>query len=158
MKMITVKVREVVLDSLQNPLLLLVDMDETFVLPIGIGFWEAQAIVLKLQGQVPPRPMTHDLIKTLCTELGAAVKKIVVSDIKESTFYAEIHIHTTQGRDRVIDARPSDAVALALTVGCPIFISGKVAAHTISIKDLIEETGSEPQDYGDSDEGGPHLH
>lgn len=156
--MITVKVREVVLDSLQNPLLLLVDMEETFVLPIGIGFWEAQAILLKLQGQLLPRPMTHDLIMALCTELGAAVQKIVISDMKESTFYAEIHIHTTGGRERVVDARPSDAVALALTVGCPIFISSKVAAHTISIKDLIEEQGAEPPDYGDPDESGPHLH
>lgn len=156
--MITVKVREVVLDSLQNPLLLLVDMEETFVLPIGIGFWEAQAIVLKLQGQLLPRPMTHDLIMALCTELGAAVQKIVISDMKESTFYAEIHIHTAGGQKRVVDARPSDAVALALTVGCPIFISSKVTAHTISIKDLIEETGAEPPDYGDPDESGPHLH
>ncbi len=156
--MITVKVREIVLDSLQNPLLLLVDMDETLVLPIGIGFWEAQAIVLKLQGQVPSRPMTHDLIKTLYAELGATVQKIVISDIKESTFYAEIYIHTAQGQELVVDARPSDAVALALTVGCPIFISSKVAAHTISIKDLIEETGPEPHEYGDPDEGGPHLH
>jgi uncharacterized protein len=154
--MISVKVREVVLDSLQNPLLLLVDMDETFVLPIGIGFWEAQAIVLKLQGQVPPRPMTHDLIQALYAELGATVQKIVVSDIKESTFYAEIHIQTAQGRERIVDARPSDAVALALTVGCPIFISSKVAAYTISIKDLVEEPDS--QEYGDPDEGGPHLH
>lgn len=156
--MIAVKVREVVLDSLQNPLLLLVDLDETMVLPIGIGFWEAQAIVLKLQGQVTPRPMTHDLIKNLCAELGAAVQKIVVTDLKDSTFYAEIHMSAPRDRELVVDARPSDAVALALTVGCPIFISKNVAAQTISIKDLIDEAGTDPVDYGDPDEGGPHLH
>ena len=156
--MIEVKVREVVLDSEHNPLLLLVDMEETMVLPIGIGFWEAQAIVMKLQGQVPLRPMTHDLIKNLCADMGAAVQKIVVTDIKESTFYAEIHISTAQGGQLVVDARPSDAVALALTVGCPIFISSVIATHTISIKDLIEEAGDDPGELRDPEESGPHLH
>ncbi len=156
--MIAVKVKGVVLDAQQNPLLLLVDMDETMVLPIGIGFWEAQAIVLKLQGQIPPRPMTHDLIKSLCAALGATVHKIVVSDIKDNTYYAEIHMSTGRGRQLIVDSRPSDAVALALTVGCPIYISSKVAAYTISIKDLLEEADTETSLYGDPDDSGPHLH
>lgn len=156
--MISVKVREVVLDPVQNPLLLLVDMDETIVLPIGIGFWEAQAIVLKLQGHLPPRPMTHDLIKTLCADLGATVEKIVVSDMRDSTFFAEIYLKTSAARELVVDARPSDAVALALTVGCPIYLSEKVSPYTISLTDIVEETELEPPDYGDSDDSGPHLH
>ena len=105
--MIAVKVKGVVLDAQQNPLLLLVDMDETMVLPIGIGFWEAQAIVLKLQGQIPPRPMTHDLIKSLCAALDATVHKIVVSDIKDSTYYAEIHMSTGRGRQLIVDTGPA---------------------------------------------------
>jgi len=155
---IAVKAKEVVLDSQHNPLLLLVDMDETMVLPIGIGFWEAQAIVLKLQGQLTPRPMTHDLINNLCQDLGAAVRKVVVTDIRESTFYAEIHLTDSRQQEVVVDARPSDAVALALTVNCPIFISNKIAAYTVSIKDLIEETDPDPRGFGDPEEGGRHLH
>lgn len=155
--MIPVKVREVVLDPVQNPLLLLVDMEETIVLPIGIGFWEAQAIVLKLQGHVPPRPMTHDLFKSLCKHLDVSVEKVVVTDIRESTFFAEISLKTPND-ELVVDARPSDAVALALTVGCPIYISSKVASQTLSIKDLVEEQAGEQDEFGEPDEGGPHLH
>lgn len=152
--MIPVKVRDVVLDSVQNPLLLLVDINETIVLPIGIGFWEAQAIVLKLHGHLPPRPMTHDLIKSLCHELGAKVVKIVVNDIKDNTFYAEIYF-TAADRELVIDARPSDAVALALTVGCPIYLTDKVAAYTISLQELADRSS---ESSGDPHEGGPLLH
>jgi bifunctional DNase/RNase len=154
---IPVKVKEVVLDPVQNPLLLLVDLEESIVLPIGIGFWEAQAIMIKLQGHIPPRPMTHDLFKSLCNHLNVTVEKVVVTDLRESTFFAEIYLKSSQ-QEMVIDARPSDAVALALTVGCPIFISGKVAAYTFSVKDLIEEKGLEMPDSSEPDEGGPHLH
>ncbi len=156
--MIPVKVKEVVLDSVQNPLLLLVDMEETMVLPIGIGFWEAQAIVLKLQGHIPPRPMTHDLFKFLCDSLGATVEKVVVHDIKESTFYAAVYLNTVGG-ELLIDARPSDAVALSLTVGCPIFIGKKVMPYTVSLKDLVEEDPPDPSGFGDpEDSGGPLVH
>lgn len=152
--MISVKVREVVLDQAHNPLLLLVDMDESLVLPIGIGFWEAQAIVLKLQGHVPPRPMTHDLLQTLCGYLGATITKIVVNDIRENTFFAELFL--ARGEEEiVIDSRPSDAIALALTVGAPIYISNKVAAYTVSLSDFVDEDST---DLSDSGESGPHLH
>ncbi len=156
--MIPVKVKEVVLDSVQNPLLLLVDMQETLVLPIGIGFWEAQAIVLKLQGHITPRPMTHDLFKTFCDRLDVTVEKVVVSDIKDSTFFAEVYLNTAGG-GLLIDARPSDAVALSLTVGCPIFIGKKVVPYTVSLEELIEKQPSEPEGFGDSeDSGGPLVH
>ncbi len=155
--MIPVKVKEVVLDHIHNPLLLLVDTDETIVLPIGIGFWEAQAIILKLRGHVTPRPMTHDLFGSLCKRLGATVEKVVVTDIKDSTFYAEISLKTGE-QEIVVDARPSDAIALALTVGCPIFISNKVIGYTVSVKDLMEEREVKPSEFGDPEDGGPHLH
>lgn len=155
--MIPVKVKEVVLDPVQNPLLLLVDMEETMVLPIGIGFWEAQAIVLKLQGHIPPRPMTHDLFKSFCEHLDVKVDKVVVNDMKESTFYAEIYLKTAGG-DLLVDARPSDAVALSLTVGCPIFIGKKVIPYTVSIKELIEEQASEPIGFGEPEDSGPLVH
>lgn len=156
--MIPVKVKEVVLDPVQNPLLLLVDLEESIVLPIGIGFWEAQAIMIKLQGHIPPRPMTHDLFQSLCKHMSVTVDKVVVTDLRESTFFAEIYLKNNSQQEMVIDARPSDAVALALTVGCPIFINSKVAAYTFSVKDLIEEKGSEIPEISEPDEGGPHLH
>ena len=159
--MIPVKVKEVVLDQMQNPLLLLVDLEETMVLPIGIGFWEAQAIILKLQGHLSPRPLTHDLIQSLCGRLGAEVTKIVITDMKESTFYAEIVLLQKSSREEiVVDARPSDAVALALTVGCPIFISSKVSTHTITIKDLMEERENEMVELDDleDEEGSSQVH
>lgn len=156
--MIPVKVRDVVLDQVQNPLLLLVDLEETMVLPIGIGFWEAQAIILKLQGHITPRPMTHDLFKSFCGHLGVKVQKVVICNIKESTFFAEIGLKNSEGREVVLDARPSDAVALALTVGCPIFMARKVVPYTVSIKDLVSAQGEAPDRFGEPDEGGPHLH
>ncbi|MFY9503870.1 MAG: bifunctional nuclease family protein [Dethiobacteria bacterium] len=155
--MIPVKVKEVVLDPVQNPLLLLVDMEDSMVLPIGIGFWEAQAIVLKLQGHITPRPMTHDLFKSFCDRLSVTVEKVVVNDIKESTFYAEIYLSTPEG-ELLLDARPSDAVALALTVGCPIFIGKKVIPYTVSIKELIAEQGSDPTGFGEPEDSGPVVH
>ena len=148
--MIAVKVQGLILDSQQNPLLLLVDLEETIVLPISIGFWEGQAIALKLRGHVLPRPITYDLIKSLCSQLGTVVKKVVVTDIKENTFYAEIRLETGKEKKLVVDARPSDAVGLALTVGCPIYITSKVAACTVSLKSLMNK--------GDFDKGGSKLH
>lgn len=156
--MIPVKVKEVVLDQVQNPLLLLVDIEETVVLPIGIGFWEAQAIILKLQGHVTPRPMTHDLFKSFCGHLGATVEKVVINDIKESTFFADITVLDSTGKEIVIDARPSDAVALALTVGCPVYMTRNILPYTVSMKDIEMEPEDEPGDFGETDESGPHLH
>ena len=140
------------MDSVQNPLLLLVDINETIVLPIGIGF-EAHDRP-EITWPFTARPMTHDLIKSLCHELGAKVVKIVVNDIKDNTFYAEIYL-TAADRELVIDARPSDAVALALTVGCPIYLTDKVAAYTISLQELADQSS---ESSGDPHEGGPLLH
>ena len=108
-RLIPVKVREVVLDSVQNPLLLLVDLDETIVLPIGIGFWEAQAIVLKLHGHLPPRPMTHDLIKFSAANWGPEWRRLWSMTLKKTLSlrkFTGYHL-----RELVVDARPSDAVA-----------------------------------------------
>lgn len=157
LRLIPVKVREVVLDPVQNPLLLLVDMEDSMVLPIGIGFWEAQAIVLKLQGHVTPRPMTHDLIKIFCDRLDVTVDKVLVSDIQESTFYAEIYLNTPGG-GLLLDARPSDAVALALTVGCPIYIGKKLVPYTVPIKELITEQDPESSGFGEPEDSGPVVH
>lgn len=90
------------------------------VLPIFIGPPEATAIALALDGVETPRPMTHDLMKTFLDELAAVVEKIVVTELVESTFYAMVHLQTGAGA-LAVSSRPSDAIALAVRVGCPIF-------------------------------------
>ncbi len=152
--MFPVKVKEIVMDQSHNPLLLLVDMEENDVLPVGVGFWEAQAIALKLRGQSTPRPMTHDLMGSICGELGAEVEKIEIYDVYEDTFYSNIHLK--KGEEEVIvDARPSDAIALAMTVGATIYLSEKLGSYTVSIKDLVIE---DEDDGTADDEEGPTLH
>ncbi len=154
--MIPVKVKEVVLDEEHNPLLLLVDMEEENVLPIAIGLWEAQAIIMKMQGSPFPRPMTHDLMSSLCNHLGASINRIIINDIHEDTFFAEMYLERGDN-EIVVDARPSDAVALALTAGAPIYLSGEVYGYTISVDELVEETDfTNPDDF--PGEGGPQLH
>ncbi|MDO9536623.1 MAG: bifunctional nuclease family protein [Bacillota bacterium] len=137
-EMISVKVKGVGLDPSQNPLLLLIDQDETMVLPIGIGISEAQAISLKLDGYILPRPLTHDLVVTICTKLGASILQIVVNDIRDGTYYAQIFLEK-DGKEFVLDSRPSDGVALALASGSPLYITDKVAQHTLPFEEVIKE-------------------
>ena len=94
-------------------------------LPIWIGPWEANAIAMRLQGVTPERPMTHDLFAQALTELGVTVTRIVVSDLAEDTFRARLQLQI-DGRDLNLDARPSDAIALAVRAGVPIFATSAV--------------------------------
>ena len=103
------------------------------LLPIYIGNPEASAIHYALEGVVPPRPLTHDLMLILLGELGATVTKVVVTEMRDRTYYAELHL-TTEAGDKVISARPSDAVALAIRCSAPMFASDA----------LIDEVGQEP--------------
>jgi len=136
--MIAVKVKGVGLDPSQNPLLLLIDHDETMVLPIGIGLSEAQAISLKLEGHKLPRPLTHDLIISVCGNLGGSIEKIVVTDIRDGTYYAEIYLNQN-GQEIIVDSRPSDGIALALASGSPLFITDKVAENTLPFEEMVKE-------------------
>ncbi len=154
--MIPVKVKEIVLDEENNPLLLLVDLEESNVLVIGIGFWEAQSILMKIQGNVLPRPMTHDLMNSLFRNLGAMLDKVVITDIIEDTYYAEMYLHQN-GKEKVVDARPSDAVAMALTSGTTIYITEKIFGQTISIEEMAED-GNIYNFDDSSDEEGPQIH
>ena len=104
------------------------------VLPIYIGPEEAKAIALALEGVTTPRPMTHDLMRDLLTALGASVQRIVVTELRDSTFFAEVEL-ALNGSTRRVSSRPSDAIALAVRVGTPIFASESVldeAGHTAS--------------------------
>jgi uncharacterized protein len=117
-----VEIKGLMLDPASNvPIVILRDTESQLFLPIWIGVFEANAIALRIEGVEPPRPMTHDLLRLVLEQLGATVEKIVISDLKESTFFAQIHLH--QGDALVtVDARPSDAIALALRANAPIFV------------------------------------
>ena len=90
-------------------------------LPIIIGIPEASAIKLKISGICTPRPMTHDLLKNIIEQLGATLKEVIIDRLQENTFYAKLVLNGTKDKTVVVDARPSDSIALALRAGCPIF-------------------------------------
>ena len=122
-------------------------------LPLWIGPFEAQAIILEMRGASPTRPITHDLMKSLLERLGAKLDRIVIDDLRDDTYFAKLHLQTSDGRAVVVDARPSDAVALALRLQGQVFVSeelfakapvGKVnpaAAHLwgLTLQDLTPE-------------------
>ena len=123
----------------KQPIVLLKTVDGNKFLPIWIGHPEAAAILMKLQGASTPRPMTHDLIKSLLLGLNTGLRKVVVSELKDDTFYAVIWLDR-DGELISVDSRPSDALALALRLDCPIFVdetvlkSSKLAA---SVSDKV---------------------
>ena len=116
------------------------------LVPIFIGQPEAAAIAFAVDGVVTPRPMTHDLIKDTLDALGATLERIVVTELAESTFFAELHI-ALNGVGHRVSSRPSDAIALALRVGCPIFAEDDVLAEA----GVVEEVGEEGDEV-ESDE------
>jgi len=120
------KVKGLALEPLSNmPMIILRDEEDKRSLPIWVGLFEANAIALELEKIATPRPMTHDLIKKILEALEARVQKIVVNDVRDNTFYAVIHLRLGRA-DITVDSRPSDAIALALRVGAPIFVDEEV--------------------------------
>lgn len=120
---VQVEVRDVRFDQFSNsPVVILQDADKKKAIPIWVGPFEAQAIALELQGTPPPRPLTHDLMKTILEQVGVTFEKVVVSELKGNTYYAHIHL-TSAGKPLDVDSRPSDAIALALRFHRPIFVA-----------------------------------
>jgi len=116
------------------PIVILRDKEGQRVLPIWVGLFEANAIALQIENVSTPRPMTHDLLTNVIADLRATVQKIVVCDLQENTFYALIYLDT-RGETVAIDARPSDAIALALRTKAPIFVEEGVIdnAKTVNV-------------------------
>mgnify|MGYP001584422890 FL=1 len=112
------------------------DVDKTRLVPIWIGINEGSAIALELQGEKFPRPLTHDLIVNLLKSLNATVEKVVVSDLKENSYYAVIHLKFN-GKNLVIDARPSDSLAIAVTIHCPFNIDESVLNKCPAVQKTI---------------------
>jgi len=122
-----------------DPVVILKDMDGKRFLPILIGPFEATAIALALEGAPVPRPLTHDLMRTLLETLDASLEQVVVHDIRESTFFAKLIVRTN-GQLQEIDARPSDGIALALRMKAPIYVSDKIVLE----ESVSEGTKEEP--------------
>ena len=143
--MLEMKVRGLTLDPLSNmALVILRDLDGTKALPIWVGIPEANAIALEIEQVPTPRPMTHDLIKNILEGLHATVARIVVNDLKDSTFYATIFL-SLQGQEIRIDSRPSDAIAVALRVKAPIYVTLDVIERAGSIDLTGQDVTEEPE-------------
>lgn len=123
---IEMKIRGLMLDPVTNmPIVVLKEVDGTSILPIWVGSYEANAIAIEIEKVQTPRPMTHDLIKNILVGMKAAVQRVVVSELREDTFYAIVWL-TLDGKLISIDSRPSDALALALRMDSPIFVDEEV--------------------------------
>ena len=140
---IEMSIKGLMVDPLTNmPIVILRDQDGQRVLPIWVGIFEANAIALQIENIPTPRPMTHDLLRNIIQDLRATVEKIVVCDLQENTFYALIYL-AVNGDTVAIDARPSDAIALALRTRAPIFVEDRVIDHAKTVDFTAEKTDAD---------------
>jgi uncharacterized protein len=127
---VEMQIRGLMMDPVTNmPIIVLKDVASDTVLPIWVGIFEANAIALELEKTATPRPMTHDLMQNMARNLNAEVRKVVVSELREDTFYAVIWMDHA-GETVAMDARPSDAIALALRWDCPIYVNREVLENS----------------------------
>ena len=150
-ELVPMLIKGLMLDPVSNsPIVVLKDEEEKFFLPIWVGIFEANAIALQLENVTTPRPMTHDLLKNMIGELEGRVMRIVINDLRDSTFFAQVSV-LTGGRTLEVDARPSDAIALALRTEAPIFVAQAVLdqAQTIS-PETVEEDEERSQKWLES--------
>ncbi len=125
---VEMRIRGLMMDPNTNmPIVILKDVASEVVLPIWVGIYEANAIAVEIEKVRPPRPLTHDLLKTLMESMNARLEKIVISELKDNTFYSVLWMKQ-QGEWVTLDARPSDAIALALRMDCPIYVSESLLA------------------------------
>ena len=137
---IEMSIKGLMVDPVTNmPIVILRDSDGKRILPIWVGVFEANAIALQIENVSTPRPMTHDLLRNVIQDLNGDVQKIVVSDLRDNTFYAVLHV-VVAGEMVMIDARPSDAIALALRVRAPIFAEDAVIDNAKSM-DITPDKG-----------------
>ena len=157
--LIEMTIKGLMLDPITNtPIVILKDKDGDRVLPIWVGLFEANAIALQIENVATPRPMTHDLLRNLIVELGLTVDRVVVTSLRENTFYAVIEMTAEDGEAMRLDSRPSDAIALALRADCPIFVDAEViqasrnSIATDEETEATDETGEEdwPDVIGDA--------
>ena len=125
--MIEMELNKIVIDEKRHDqLIVLREKNGERVLPIVIGLVEASAIKLKLSGFQPPRPLTHDLLHSAIGNLGANIEKIIIDKLEENTFHAKVVLKTASGEEKIVDARPSDSIALAVRAHAPIFVEDEI--------------------------------
>jgi bifunctional DNase/RNase len=141
--LVEMTIKGLMVDPITNmPIIILRDKDGQKVLPIWVGVFEANAIALQIENISTPRPMTHDLLRNVIHDLNGEVERVVVCDLKENTFYALIYV-VRPGGTVAIDARPSDAIALALRVRAPIFVEDSVIENAKTIDFTSDKSDSE---------------
>jgi bifunctional DNase/RNase len=132
---VEMQIRGLMMDPVTNmPIIVLKDVASEAVLPIWVGMFEAQAIALELEKTATPRPMTHDLLRNIARGLNGRVERVVVSEMRQDTFYAVIWMEQA-GELVAVDARPSDAIALALRSACPIYVAQDVLERSRQVSD-----------------------
>lgn len=140
---VEMQIRGLMIDPVTNmPIVVLKDVGSDTVLPIWVGIFEANAIALELEKTTTPRPMTHDLMRNLARGLNATVRKVVVSELREDTFYAVIWMEQA-GEIIALDSRPSDAIALALRWDCPIYAAKSVLDNARQVSEGSQGTTSD---------------
>ncbi len=155
---VEMKIRGLTMDPVTNmPIVVLKEQSSDTVLPIWVGVYEANAIAMEIEKTTTPRPMTHDLLKNLLVGLDTIVRKVVVTELRDDTFFAVIWLEH-EGESISIDSRPSDALALALRVDCPIFVEDDVLknsklTNTVNDRASSEELSKWLENLGEDDLG-----
>jgi bifunctional DNase/RNase len=152
--LVEVKIGALIMDPNTNtPIVVLKGVDSDTILPIWVGAYEANAIALEIEKIVPQRPMTHDLLRNFIVEAGYDLKRVTISELRDNTFYALIELIDNQRQTLILDARPSDAIALALRLDCPIFVEKVVldlsASSTKTESELDEQLNQPAEDWPD---------
>lgn len=149
--LVEVKIGALIMDPNTNtPIVVLKGIDSENVLPIWVGAFEANAIALEIEKVVPQRPMTHDLLRNVIIECQLSATSVVITDLLENTFYARIELKDRGDEPVMLDARPSDAIALALRLDCPIFVEQKVidlSAASTRIENPDDEAPTPTDDW-----------
>ena len=154
--LVEVKIGALIMDPNTNtPIVVLKGIDSETVLPIWVGAFEANAIALEVEKIVPQRPMTHDLLRNLVIECGLTASRVIITDLLDNTFYASIEFTDENGEFVMLDSRPSDAIALALRLDCPIFVRQKVL--DLSATSRQSDPESESEDLGPLPDDWPEL-
>jgi bifunctional DNase/RNase len=151
---VEMKIRGLMMDPVTSmPIVILKDVGSNNVLPIWVGIYEANAIALEIEKVSTPRPMTHDLIKTLLLGMDAGIRKVVVNELREDTFFALIWVERN-GELISVDSRPSDALALALRLDCPIYVDDSVLKSAKNAANVSDKLNSRYlENLGDEDLG-----
>jgi bifunctional DNase/RNase len=125
--MVEMELNKIVIDEKRHDqLIVLKEKEGARILPIVIGLAEASAIKLKISGFTPPRPLTHDLLYAMVENLEASIERVIIDKLEDNTFYAKLVLKTSTGACRIIDARPSDSIALAVRAHTPIFVEDEI--------------------------------